>query len=210
VAAPSNTTSRLEAFSDGVLAIAITLLILEVHVPHVRNGKLADALADQWPSFASYVVTFLIIGIIWVNHHTLFERIARVDRQLLFLNLLLLLGVAFLPFPTALLADYVDEGAANSHVAAAVYGATMTVIGLSFQGLWLHLERHPDLLVETFGPTQARRARRGSFIGPVVYTASIGIAFVSAPACLVLYAGMAIYYVFDWRTGAKVREKKAG
>jgi uncharacterized membrane protein len=202
MAEQSSTTTRLEAFSDGVLAIAITLLIIEVHVPHVGRGKLADALAEQWPVYASYVVSFLIIGIIWVNHHGLFEHIARVDRRLLFVNLMLLLGVAFLPFPTALLADYVDAGGANAHIAAAVYGLTMTVIGLSFQLLWLHLERHPELLVDGFDADAARRARLGSAAGPVVYAASIGVAFVSAIACLALYALMAIYFVFDWRTRA--------
>ena len=99
--------TRLEAFSDGVFAIAITLLIIEVRVPDSHAGDLARDLANQWPSYAAFVVSFAIIGIIWVNHHDIFERIVTVDRPLLFLNLLLLLTVAFLPFPTALLGDYI-------------------------------------------------------------------------------------------------------
>ena len=109
---------RTVALSDGVFAIAITLLIIEVRVPDSEAGELARDLANQWPTYAAYVVSFAIIGIIWVNHHDIFERIATVDRSLLFLNLGLLLTVAFLPFPTALLGDYIRQGD-NAHIAAA-------------------------------------------------------------------------------------------
>ena len=102
--------SRTEAFSDGVFAIAITLLIIEVRVPDSQSGELGRDLANQWPSYAAYLVSFVIIGIIWVNHHDIFERITTVDRPLLFLNLLLLLTVAFLPFPTARLGQYIRQG----------------------------------------------------------------------------------------------------
>jgi uncharacterized membrane protein len=94
-------TSRTEAFSDGVFAIAATLLVLELKVPHVEPGGLWDALLEQWPSYATYVVSFLIIGIIWVNHHAVMERIRRVNRRLLFMNLVFLMVVAVIPFPTA-------------------------------------------------------------------------------------------------------------
>ena len=95
--------SRLEAFSDGVFAIAVTLLVLQIEIPGA-GGDLAHEVGQLWPSFASYVVSFFTIGIIWVNHHTIIRRIAQVDRTLLFLNLNLLLWVAFIPWPTALLA----------------------------------------------------------------------------------------------------------
>src|SRR4051795_10160430 len=109
LAALSSGRGRLEAFSDGVMAIAITLLILDVKVPLAEEGRLAHDLAHQWPSYAAYVVTFLVIGIIWVNHHVLFERAAAVTRPIFYLNIFLLMGVAFLPFPTALLAEYLRE-----------------------------------------------------------------------------------------------------
>src|SRR5436309_13539589 len=96
-------TNRVEAFSDGVLAMAITLLILEISVPDVKGDDLLDALGHQWPSYVAYVVSFLTIGIMWVNHHALFDHIRIVDRGLLFVNLFLLLAIAFVPFPTALL-----------------------------------------------------------------------------------------------------------
>lgn len=105
-----NESGRVEAFSDGVFAIAITLLILEIKVPEGAGEHLWTALGAQWPSYAAYVVSFLVIGIMWANHHTVFGYVARVDRTLLFLNLLLLLVVAALPWPTALLAEYLREG----------------------------------------------------------------------------------------------------
>ena len=192
---PSASTGRLEAFSDGVIAIAITLLILEVSIPEARPGRLLHDLLHQWPSYAAYIVSFLTIGTMWVNHHSMFGRIARVDRNLLFLNLILLMGIAFLPFPTALLAAYVRDGGSNAHVAAAVYGITMVGIGLSFTALWARLAGHPELLVPGYTTDQARRTMRRSFFGgTLVYLAAIGVAIVSAPAALAVYGAVACYF----------------
>src|SRR5260370_2523593 len=168
--------SRTEAFSDGVFALAITLLIIEVRVPDSKSGELARDLANQWPSYAAYLVSFVIIGIIWVNHHDIFERITTVDRPLLFLNLLLLLTVAFLPFPTALLGQYIRQGD-NAHIAAAVYGANMTLIGLAFIAVWTYLARVPSLLAPEMGAEGARQARRAAGIGPGGFRPSIPLAF---------------------------------
>jgi len=194
--------SRTEAFSDGVFAIAITLLIIEVRVPSSRAGDLAGDLAHQWPSYAAYVVSFAIIGVIWVNHHDIFERITTVDRPLLFLNLLLLLTVAFLPFPTALLGEYIRKGD-NAHVAAAVYGANMALIGLAFIAMWTYLVRTPSLLAAEVGAEGARRARRAAAIGPVLYGLSIPLAFVSPVACLVVYAALALYFGIAFTVSAR-------
>jgi TMEM175 potassium channel family protein len=191
---PSSSTVRLEAFSDGVIAIAITLLILNIKIPHAKDGKLLDAVTNQWPSYAAFVVSFAVIGIMWVSHHSMFQRIANTDRPLLFLNLLLLLGIAFLPYPTALLGAYVRDGGSNSHIAAAVYSTTMVGIGLAFAGLWWHLSRRPELLVDGIPPENVHRAVLRSLVGPAVYTATVGLAFVSAAACFVVYAGIAIYF----------------
>ncbi|HEY5154829.1 MAG TPA: TMEM175 family protein [Acidimicrobiales bacterium] len=191
---PGLSSGRVEAFSDGVMAIAITLLILDVKVPIAEEGGLTRALAHQWPSYAAYAVTFLVIGIMWVNHHFLFDRVEAVTRGLLYLNLLLLMGIAFLPFPTALLAEYLREDA-NSHIAAAVYSATMVAIGVGFVALWWHLTRHPELLEADTDVAVAQVAMRRSMVGPVVYGATIALAFVSAPACLVVYGLMALYFM---------------
>jgi uncharacterized membrane protein len=194
--------TRLEAFSDGVFAIAITLLIIEVRPPDSATGELAGDLVSLWPSYAAYVVSFAIIGIIWVNHHDIFGRIITVDRPLLFLNLLLLLTVAFLPFPTALLGEYIRQGD-NAHIAAAVYGANMTAIGLAFIAMWTYLARVPALLVPEVGAEGARRARRAATIGPVVYGVSIALAFVSPVACLIVYAALALYFAISFTVAGR-------
>ena len=191
---PSATTQRLEAFSDGVIAIAITRRVLQIRVPHVKNGDLLDALLDQWPSYVAFVISFVVIGIMWVSHHSMFEKIARVDRGLLFANLALLLGIAFLPFPTALLADYVRGGGQTSHIAAAIYSTTMVVIGLAFMGMWAHLLQHPQLLIEGIPEGGIRTALHRSTVGPIVYGFTVGLAFISAEACFVVYAMIAVYF----------------
>jgi uncharacterized membrane protein len=191
---PSSTTQRLEAFSDGVIAIAITLLVLQIEVPNARQGDLFDALVELWPSYVAFILSFVVIGIMWVSHHSMFERIANVDRELLFLNLLLLMGIAFLPFPTALLAGYAKDGGQNAQFAAATYSATMMLIGIFFVLMWHHLYRRPHLLVEGIGVERARIAMYRSMVGPIVYGLSIGLAFVSAAACFVVYFLIALYF----------------
>ena len=192
-------TARLEAFSDAVFAIAITLLVLEIKVPaHGEPDGLAEALAHQWPSYAAYVVSFLTIGIAWVNHHTLFDHVRRTDRSLLFLNLGLLMWVAFIPFPTALLVEYVGEAGRDSHVAAAVYGATMTVLGINFSVLWTHLIRR-SLLDESFPSDRARRWHRRAWRGPLAYAASVVVALFSSIAALVMFALVALAFALPAR-----------
>src|SRR5688572_6129488 len=164
---PGTTTERVEAFSDGVIAIAITLLVLTLQVPDSKDGDLLDALLDQWPSYVAFIISFVVIGIMWVSHHSMFERIATVDRPLLFLNLLLLMGIAFLPYPTSLLARYVSDGGANSHIAAAMYSTTMVGIGLVFLGMWAQLARRPEL-IPGIPPDRVRKALAKSMVGPIV------------------------------------------
>ena len=127
-------TNRLENFSDAVFAIAITLLVLEINVP--TGDRLWHELAGEWPSFAGYAVSFAVIGIIWINHHAVLDHLRRADRGILVLNLVLLLWIGFLPFPTALLAEHLKSGA-GEEVAAAVYSGAMTLMGASFGALWI-------------------------------------------------------------------------
>jgi uncharacterized membrane protein len=137
---------RLEAFSDGVLAIVITLLILDVKVPPAATGHLGRELAAQWPQYAAYLTSFLVIGIIWLNHHATVQLLARTDHTVQVLNLLLLLPISVLPWPTAVLAEYVHEGTAgDQRVAVALYGATSTLMALAFNVLWRYVLRHPEL-----------------------------------------------------------------
>ena len=189
------TTSRTEAFSDGVFAIAATLLVLELKVPHVEPGDLSGALLERWPSYATYVVSFLTIGIIWVNHHAVMERIRVVNRPLLFTNLLFLMAVAVIPFPTALLADYLREGH-DERFAAAVYGGTMTVMGVTFGATWAYAVTR-DLLHENVDPDRARRSLWIFALGNPLYVLAIGASLLSARLGLAIYALLALFYMFD-------------
>jgi uncharacterized membrane protein len=192
-------TNRLEAFSDGVFAIAITLLVLNLTVPPTGNaGSLARKLQHSWPSYAAYVVSFLVIGIIWVNHHYVFKMITHVDRPLLFINLMLLMAVSVLPFPTAMLADYIRHGPADSHLAAAIYSATMLAMSLGFSGLWLWVTREGgSLLHERLDRSKARAALLRFGIGCLVYLITIGLAFLNAVLTLAVHFLLAVYYAFD-------------
>ena len=191
-AAPS--TSRTEAFSDAVIAIAITLLVLEIRPPDVGpHESLARALFDLWPKYATFAVSFLTIGVMWVNHHALFERIGRIDRRLMFINLVLLMAIAFVPFPTAVFGDYVDQPH-NGHTAAALYGINMLLVGFGFLAMWLRLLHHPELRAPGFGDAEVRQSLQRTLPGPLTYVVAIGVSFVSAPAALVMYAAVVVYF----------------
>ena len=188
---PTSATSRLEAFSDGVFAIAITLLILDVKAPEVgtvtSSANLWHTLAGQWPGYVGYLMSFLVIGITWVDHHLLFNYIRRSDRVLLLLNLLLLMGVAFVPFPTALLSRSL-QGKAGQDVAAFVYSGTLLASGIAFNTLWWYASRrNPALLDPTVSPQQVRTLTRRSLIWPLVYLASMGLTYYSVEASLIIY-----------------------
>jgi uncharacterized membrane protein len=190
---------RLEAFSDGVFAIAITLLVLDLAVPpreHTPSGQLAHALRHQWPSYLAYLVSFMVIGIIWVNHHAMFHRVGLVDRPVLFANLALLLVVSAIPFPTRLLAEYLTAGS-DAHLAAAVYSATMTAMGLAYAGLWLTVTRDAGLLHRHLDRAASRAALRRFGFGNIVYLATIGLSYVNAIVTLVVHGLIAAYYCVD-------------
>jgi uncharacterized membrane protein len=188
-------TNRLEAFSDGVFAIAATLLVLELHVPTVGSGPLFALLVGQWPSYAAYAVSFLTIGIIWVNHHAMFALVRRVDRPLLFLNLLLLLVIAVIPFPTAVVGQWITDPQ-DASVAAALLGLVFLAMGLSFGAIWLYAVGHRELALEGIRPALVRSAVPRFTIGNLVYLVGIGLAFVSPLLSLLVYGLVAVYYVF--------------
>src|SRR6476619_803961 len=147
-------TTRLEAFSDGVFAVAITLLVLEINVP--AGDHLWHQLKEEWPSFAAFFVSFWVIGIIWVNHHGLLDHVKRADRGVLYLNLLVLMTVVFLPFATALLAEHLKSGA-DEEVAAAVYSGASLAMGLAFAVLWTYITRHRKKLGVELSDEEVRR-----------------------------------------------------
>ncbi|GAA1239115.1 TMEM175 family protein [Oryzihumus leptocrescens] len=189
-------TGRLEAFSDGVMAVAITLLVLDLHASPEAGSSLAHQLVSEWPSFAAYAVSFFIIGIIWVNHHALMALVARVDRVLLFVNLVLLLFVTTIPFTTSTLAAYLREGGADARVAVVLYGISMEGMAVSFTVILAHLVRG-QLMHEPVDPATGRRAVRRFGLGTLVYPLIVLVGLVSAPLMLLLYAVLAGFYVVE-------------
>jgi uncharacterized membrane protein len=194
----SSETARVEAFSDGVFAIAITLLVLNLKVPSGSAGHLGEALAAQWPTYAAFLLSFAFIGIMWVNHHRLFNHIRRSDNGLLFLNLLLLLGITVVPFPTALLAAH--YGTANRTVAAAVFNGTYVVLAVFFNVLWHHAVRAG--LMDTATHESADAISRQYAIGPIAYLVSLGLTWISVPASLILNIGLAVFFAIPARVAS--------
>jgi uncharacterized membrane protein len=187
---------RLESFSDGVFAVAITLLALNLTVAGPGHGRLLDLLGHSWPAFAAYVISFFTIGVIWVNHRSLFSGLGRVDRVLLFLNLLLLLFVVAIPFTTATLSQYLRQGGENAHVAAALYGVVMTGMGISFALIFGWAIRH-GLMTETMTKKDRRAAQLRFGLGTIVYIVATGVSFLNATAALACYGAVAAYYVLE-------------
>jgi uncharacterized membrane protein len=186
-------TGRAEAFSDGVFAIAITLLVLSLRLS--GHGSLTSQLLAAWPQYFAYVVSFLTIGIMWMNHHTILAHVARVDRPLLVLNLLLLMGIVAIPFPTALVADNLTH--AGGTAAAVTYGLVMIVISFGFAGLWVYVATHAPALGAAVPPEALRQSIPGFTGGLVAYVAGTLIALFSPPAAVIIFGLLAVYYLFE-------------
>jgi uncharacterized membrane protein len=188
--------NRLEAFSDGVFAIAITLLVLDLHVPAPGSGTLGHELLAQWPSYAAYVVSFFTIGIIWINHHAAFNRLRAVDHSILIWNLALLLTVGILPFTTSLMATYLKEGS-GENLAAAIYGASYLLMGAVFVGTNRHILRNRvQLLKEPMATEAARRILHFAALGQIPYLLATLLAFVSPYITIAICGACAVYYSF--------------
>lgn len=188
-------TTRVEAFSDGVFAIAITLLILEIRVPH-ETRNLAASLAHLWPSYLAFFASFATIGVMWLNHHRLFSLIHRLDDGLIGLNLLLLLGVTWIPFPTAVLAQHLRE--AGEYAGGVLYGGSFFFIAIVFNVLW----RYAVAKKAVVDHADVAGITRQYAIGPIAYLTVAVIGAFSGAACLVVSALIATYFALPlslWR-----------
>jgi uncharacterized membrane protein len=189
-------TGRIEAFSDGVFAIAITLLIIEIGVPHVVGTEsLFEKLVELWPSYLGYAISFLVIGTVWANHHNRFRLISRSDHILLFLNIVFLMCVAFIPFPTALLADYLSGTNEHRTTAVAVYSGTLAVTAIFFTILWLYAAGNYRLVDRAVDPHLLRAMTRRYVFGMILYILAFALAFVSPAASLALIVILALIFV---------------
>ena len=186
-------TARAETFSDGVFAIAITLLILNVTVHH-SGGPLGHDLLRLWPSYLAYAISFLTIGIMWVNHHTIFQHFERVDRPLLFLNIALLLLIAFVPFPTRVVAEFVRSDA-DRRAAALLYGTTLTITAVFFFAVWWYGSRR--LLRADADRREVSGITRSYLPGAPTYALATALAFVNATVSLIVFAAIAIFYALS-------------
>jgi uncharacterized membrane protein len=185
-------TSRLEAFSDGVFAVAITLLVLEINIPAGEN--LWHQLKEEWPSFASFFISFWVIGIIWVNHHGLLDHLKRTDRGVLYLNLLVLMTVVFIPFSTALMAEHLKSGA-DEKVAAIVYASAFLAMGIAFNLFWTYIVKHRRKLGVEIPDEEVRRMSLGFMIGSPLYVIAVIMAFISPAVVLIITGAVAAYYM---------------
>ncbi len=184
-------TGRMETFSDGVFAIAITLLVLEISVPESAFENLWSGIAHQWPSYLAYVTSFLTIGGIWGAHHGIFRRLQYANKRLMVINLLLLMAVAFLPFPTKLMAEAIhNEGAARA--AVIFYGATLLVISLLLGALWGSAVLDRSVLRPEVGEDEIKAIARATTPHIGFYAAMIALAFFAPRVAIYGYLVIAI------------------
>jgi uncharacterized membrane protein len=186
-------TTRMETFSDGVFAIAATLLVLEISVDTAHTHDLGSALLHLWPSYLAYVTSFITIGIIWMNHHTCVETMVRVDRTFLFLNLLLLLTVSFLPFPTRLVADYLQRPGEQSAVYA--YAATFVVMSVVYNAWWRYASAGRRLIGEKVPEIRVQAITRAFNPGVPTYALTLLVAVFSPLASVFLTFAIAAFYL---------------
>lgn len=203
-------TGRLEALSDGVFAIAMTLLVLGIRIPgpgEVAQGDLFRAafLAHHaWLSLVAYAVSFLAILAMWVNHHYMFQFVARVDRVFVILNGLLLMLVVFVNYPTALVANFIGSPG-DGEFAAVAYNVTLIVVAILFNGMWFRIVGHKRLLVADADPAEVAGYTRQYRIGGPLYVVALALAFFNPIASVALDAALVIYWTF---TGRMIREHR--
>ncbi len=185
-------TARFEAFSDGVFAIAATLLVLEFHA--APGDHLGKELLHLWPSYLAYVTSFVTIGIIWMNHHHAVSLLGRMDRTMLFLNILLLLTVAFLPFPTKLVAQNLGGGGGEK-TAALAYTATFVVMSVIYNTWWRYASSDRRLVAEGVPDSALRAISRAFNPGVPMYTAVFVVAFFSPLTAVFLTFAIAAFYL---------------
>jgi len=193
---------RAESFSDGVFAVAITVLVFNLlPIADTTARRLTVAgpggLAGYWPAYVAYVVSFLTIGIMWINHHTMLSQVSKVNRPVLVLNLFLLMGVVVIPFPTALVADHLTGSGGGAKVAAVTYGLVMIAISAGYGSLWIYLAAHQEALGAR---RRIHRPRLSTFrftIGNAGYVAGTLIALVSPMAAVAIFGLLAVYYMFE-------------
>lgn len=181
---------RIIALSDGVFAIVITLLVLELKVPEVESFELSRAMVETVPKVLSHIVSFIILGIYWVGHHNMFQHIKRHDRILIWLNILFLLCVASMPFPTGLIVQYPDQ-----RLAIIVYAATLIAGGLVLALMWRYATKNQRLVSESMQPSFIKSVERRVLVAPFFYAIAIALSFVHVLLSYLIIIAVAVYYI---------------
>jgi uncharacterized membrane protein len=189
---------RAESFSDGVFAVAITVLVFNLLPIADRTARslTPGVIGGYWPAYLAYAVSFLTIGIMWLNHHTMLSQVTRVNRQILVLNLFLLMGVVAIPFPTALVADHLNDSSAG-RVAAVAYGLVMIAISIGYASMWVYLAVHQEELGARRLVHTPRLSTLRFTAGNAGYVAGTLIALASPVAALIIFGLLAVYYLFE-------------
>ncbi|MBA2285433.1 MAG: DUF1211 domain-containing protein [Ktedonobacteraceae bacterium] len=188
-------TARTEAFSDGVFAVAITLLVLNLQVPQLASGGLLNnELLHLLPKVLIYMLSFVVVGIYWVAHHNTFHYITHSDRTLLWLNILFLMCIVFIPFPTALLGQYSDQ-----RTSIIIYTGTLVITGLVLQSLWWYVTNNYRLVDDEIDPQLVKKATRRNLMAPLIYLLAIGISFLKIEVSLALLVLVPVLYIFPGR-----------
>jgi uncharacterized membrane protein len=193
------------------MAIAITLLILNVHIDtgYASGHGLWRALNHEWPAYLAYITAFLTVAIMWLNHHALFDKITEVDTSLAWTNLALLFTISVLPFPTSVVAQYLRAGGTDAKVAVSFYGLLSMLNGLTWLGSWMHLARFPELLKEPYDVAYARLEVRRSATGVATYAVATAIAWVMPIVALLLFLAAAAFYAVT-SSGARLPGPREG
>lgn len=188
-------SARVEAFSDGVLAIAVTLLVLDLR-SDFDSGDFAHQLGAQWPSYLAYLAAFLNVSAIWINHHDLFTRIRGVDAGLLSLNLLLLLVASLFPWPTAVVSSALLDGDTHDQITAGLlYAVIGFMVPLAFIAIYTYLIRNPHLFTDPTHVAYSRISRRRSMLSIVVYPITAALVFVSVDVALALFVAVPLFFI---------------
>lgn len=198
-------TGRLEAFSDGVFAVAITLLVLNIKIPGLElspdklpgDNELWRTLRGEWPMLAAYGTSFATIGVMWLNHHKLFKHIKRVNNLLILMNLLLLLIIVFIPVPTALLAEYLIHP--EAHASAVLFSGTFFLMACCFYILWHYAAHNNRLLGKNIDSQSVAAISRQYLFGPLLYLVVFGVAWINTLICILLSFILALFFALPDR-----------
>jgi uncharacterized membrane protein len=188
-----NQTGRLEAFSDGIFAFAITLLVLGLYDPTTRGiSDLLQGLLAEWPSLVALATSFLTILVMWMTHHNMFNYVTRLNRRFMFLNSLILLFITLTPFTTLIVAEHLRD--LNATTATAVYAANFLLIAVAWNILWHHASDHQRLLGKSVSRMQVTAIKRQYYVGPALYALAFGLAFIDAIVSIVIIILVAAFY----------------